>query len=76
MSNDRKYGKDAPAFPCESSLHGKPYEGLSKREYIIGQVAAGYVPLFASPYVFMPTTEEMAGRIIKLADEIIKQMNQ
>lgn len=60
-----------PAFPCNSHIHGKPHEGLSLREYLIGQALAG---LSGSAHNRTESAGSVAHRAIALADAVIQQL--
>lgn len=47
--DEQRSNADEPAFPCQSSLHGKMYEGITKEEYFAAQappVPGWYQKLF------------------------------
>lgn len=46
MEEFHKNVGDQPAFPTMSSLHGQPYNGLTKREYFAGQAMAALIPIY------------------------------
>jgi hypothetical protein len=59
-----------PAFPTPSSLHGKPFNGLTKLELFTGFAMVG---LIASGY---PASSLSAKKAIEHAKEVLNQLEE